>query len=115
MPTPYEKEMERLRKLLAEVETDEDPDFDNEDNGPEDVLEEIFSDHESFCEHDTESEEDGGSGNEDVNNLELFSSKEGTEWKKTKFSQNIFCHNIVSRLPGTKGLTKDVTSRVKSW
>ncbi|GBN53956.1 hypothetical protein AVEN_13022-1, partial [Araneus ventricosus] len=34
--------MERLSKLLAEVETDEDPDFDNEDNGPEDVLEEIF-------------------------------------------------------------------------
>ncbi|GBM78499.1 hypothetical protein AVEN_266024-1 [Araneus ventricosus] len=31
--------MERLRKLLAEVETDEDTDFENE---PEDVLEEIF-------------------------------------------------------------------------
>ncbi|GBM31680.1 hypothetical protein AVEN_101294-1 [Araneus ventricosus] len=54
--------MERLRKLLAEVETEEDPDF---DNGPEDVLEEIFSDHESFYEHDTESEEGGNSGNED--------------------------------------------------
>ncbi|GBN42193.1 hypothetical protein AVEN_65119-1, partial [Araneus ventricosus] len=42
MPTPYEKEMERLRKLLAEVETDEDPDFEEEDNGYEDVSEEIF-------------------------------------------------------------------------
>ncbi|GBN47245.1 hypothetical protein AVEN_208391-1, partial [Araneus ventricosus] len=29
--------MERLRKFLAEFETNEDPDFDNEDNGPEDV------------------------------------------------------------------------------
>ncbi|GBL96403.1 hypothetical protein AVEN_146839-1, partial [Araneus ventricosus] len=57
--------MERLRKLLAEVETDEDPDFDNEDNGPEDVLEENSSDHKSFCEHDTKSEEGGDSGNED--------------------------------------------------
>ncbi|GBM93130.1 hypothetical protein AVEN_56419-1 [Araneus ventricosus] len=45
--------MERLRKFLAEVEADEDPDFDNEDNGPEDIVEEIFSDHESFCEYDT--------------------------------------------------------------
>ncbi|GBM64306.1 hypothetical protein AVEN_189111-1 [Araneus ventricosus] len=45
--------MERLHKIIAEVETDEDPDFDNEDNGPEDVLEDIFSDHESFWEHDT--------------------------------------------------------------
>ncbi|GBO06961.1 hypothetical protein AVEN_133195-1 [Araneus ventricosus] len=75
--------MERLRKLLAEVETAEDPDFGNEDNGSEDDLEEIFSDHESFCEHDTESEEDGGSGNGDVNNLELIESKEGIQWRKT--------------------------------
>ncbi|GBN89035.1 hypothetical protein AVEN_112374-1 [Araneus ventricosus] len=74
--------MERLRKLVAEVETDEDPDFDNEDNGPEDVLEETFSDHESFCEPDTELEEDGDSGNEEVNNSEWFSSKDGTEWRK---------------------------------
>ncbi|GBN43738.1 hypothetical protein AVEN_219641-1, partial [Araneus ventricosus] len=91
------------------------PDFDNEDNGPEDVLEEIFSDHESFCEHDTESEEDGDSGNEDVNNFELFSSKEGIERRKTQFRQNIRCHNIVSRLLGTKEPAKDVTIPVKSW
>ncbi|GBM35097.1 hypothetical protein AVEN_157767-1 [Araneus ventricosus] len=97
--------MERLRKLLAEVETDEDLDFDNE----------YFSDHESFCEHDTKSEKDGDSGNEDVNNLELFSSKEGFELRKTNFRQNICCHNIVSLLSGTKGPAKDVASPVKSW
>ncbi|GBL78988.1 hypothetical protein AVEN_48949-1 [Araneus ventricosus] len=60
------------------------------------------------------SKDDGDSGNEDVNNLELFSSKEGTEWRKTKFRQNIRCHNIMSRLPGTKGPAKDVTSPMKS-
>ncbi|GBM92701.1 hypothetical protein AVEN_251218-1, partial [Araneus ventricosus] len=70
--------------------------------------------HESFCEHDTEWEEDGDSG-KDVNNLELFSSKEGTDWRKTKFRQNIRSHNIVSRLPGTKVPAKDVTSPMKSW
>ncbi|GBO06963.1 hypothetical protein AVEN_133197-1 [Araneus ventricosus] len=107
--------MERLRKLLAEVEIDENSDFDNEDNGSEDVLEEIFSDHESFCEHGTESEEDGDSGNGDVNNLKFFVSKEGIEWRKTKCRQNIRCHNIVSRLPGTNGPAKDVKSPVKSW
>ncbi|GBM82226.1 hypothetical protein AVEN_93101-1 [Araneus ventricosus] len=48
-------ELERLCKLLAEVETDEDSDF---DDGPGDVLEENFSDHENFREHDTELEED---------------------------------------------------------
>ncbi|GBM82254.1 hypothetical protein AVEN_216087-1 [Araneus ventricosus] len=77
MPTPYKKEIERLRNLLAEVETDEYPDFDNEDNGSEDVLEENLSDHDSFSERNKESEEDGDSGNEEVNNLEWFSSKDG--------------------------------------
>ncbi|GBL91948.1 hypothetical protein AVEN_102526-1 [Araneus ventricosus] len=42
MATPFENEMEYAHKILAEVETDEDSDFDNEDNGPEDILEEIF-------------------------------------------------------------------------
>ncbi|GBL75691.1 hypothetical protein AVEN_154999-1 [Araneus ventricosus] len=55
--------MERLLKLLAEVETDEDPDLDKEDNGPDNILKHIFSDHESLCEHDTESQEDRDSGN----------------------------------------------------
>ncbi|GBL77442.1 hypothetical protein AVEN_107694-1, partial [Araneus ventricosus] len=61
-------------------ETDEDPDFDDGDNGPEDVSEEISSDQESSCQHYTE--EDGDSGNEDVNDLELFSSKEDIEWRQ---------------------------------
>ncbi|GBL72113.1 hypothetical protein AVEN_163408-1 [Araneus ventricosus] len=52
-PISYEKEMERLRKLLAGVKTDEDSDFENEDNGPEDNLEDNFSNHENFSEHDT--------------------------------------------------------------
>ncbi|GBL89640.1 hypothetical protein AVEN_104602-1 [Araneus ventricosus] len=69
-PTTFEKEMERLRKRFAGVETDDDSDFDNENNGPEDNLEENFSNHESLSEHDTESEEDGDSGYEEVNNSE---------------------------------------------
>ncbi|GBN10821.1 hypothetical protein AVEN_100375-1 [Araneus ventricosus] len=96
--------------VLAEVETDEDS-----DNGPEDVSEEIFLDHESFCEPYTESEEKGDSGNDSMNNLNCFQKKEGTEWSKTKCRQNIHCHNNVSRLPGKEGPSKDVTSPVKSW
>ncbi|GBM75708.1 hypothetical protein AVEN_36103-1 [Araneus ventricosus] len=48
---------------------------------------------------------------------EWFSSKDGAQWSKTKFRQNIRtrCHNIVSRLLGTKGPVKDVESPVKSW
>ncbi|KAF8784231.1 hypothetical protein HNY73_011540 [Argiope bruennichi] len=87
MPTLYSlKEMMRLRTLLTEVETDDDSDFDNEEIEPE---EENFSDHEIFSEHDTESEEDGDSENEEENSSEWFSSKDGTQWRKTKFRQNI--------------------------
>ncbi|GBO08421.1 hypothetical protein AVEN_140871-1 [Araneus ventricosus] len=68
--------MKSLRKLLAEVETDDDSDFDDEDKGSEDVLGENFSDDESFGEHDTESEDDGDSGSEEVINSEWFSSKD---------------------------------------
>ncbi|GBM80604.1 hypothetical protein AVEN_151510-1 [Araneus ventricosus] len=85
---------------------------DNEDNGPEDVLEDNFSDHESFREHDKESEEDGDSGNEEVNNSEMVFIKRWRIGRKTKFRQNIRtrCQNIVSRLPGTKEPAKDVKS-----
>ncbi|GBN68388.1 hypothetical protein AVEN_86441-1 [Araneus ventricosus] len=77
-------------------------------------LKRIF--HESFSEHDTESEEDGDSGNEEINNLEWFSYKDGIQWRKTKFRQNIRnrFHNIVSHLPRIKGQSRDVTSPVKS-
>ncbi|GBM19120.1 hypothetical protein AVEN_135604-1 [Araneus ventricosus] len=77
-PTSYEKEMKHLLKLLAGVETDDDKsDFHNEDNGTEDNLEENFLNHEGFGEHDTESEENGDSIIEEVNNSEWFSSKDG--------------------------------------
>ncbi|GBN52217.1 hypothetical protein AVEN_88410-1 [Araneus ventricosus] len=42
--------------------------------GPEDVLEEIFSDRESFRERDTESVEDGDSGNEDEDDSEWLTN-----------------------------------------
>ncbi|GBM69989.1 hypothetical protein AVEN_225394-1 [Araneus ventricosus] len=70
---------------LAEVETDEDSDFDKEDNGQEDVLELNSSDHENFSEHYTELEEDGDSGNEIVMNSEWLSAIDGVQWRKTKF------------------------------
>ncbi|GBL92211.1 hypothetical protein AVEN_91542-1 [Araneus ventricosus] len=84
MPTPYEKEMERSRKLLVEI--DEDADF---DNGPEDVLKENFSDHESFSEHDTESEEDGDYGRlitfsvfSTIGNMDGLYNKIDLTWQK---------------------------------
>ncbi|GBN34431.1 hypothetical protein AVEN_74894-1 [Araneus ventricosus] len=76
--------MELLRKLLAEIETGEDSDFENEDNGPENNLKEKFSVHEIFSVYDTESEENGDSGNEEGNNSECSSSKDSVQWKKTK-------------------------------
>ncbi|GBN45934.1 hypothetical protein AVEN_106789-1 [Araneus ventricosus] len=68
-------------------------------------LEEHFTNHEIFREYDTESEEVGDSGNEEVNNSEWFSPKLA------------FCggKQNLGRILGTKGPAKDVTSPVKSW
>ncbi|GIY11338.1 TOG array regulator of axonemal microtubules protein 1 [Caerostris extrusa] len=63
------KEMELSHRLFVKVETDEDSDNNNEDKEPNDVLEENFSDHESFSEQDAELEKDRYSGIEEVNNL----------------------------------------------
>ncbi|GBN34202.1 hypothetical protein AVEN_25465-1 [Araneus ventricosus] len=79
--------MERLCKLLSEVETDEVSDIQNEH---EYVLQENFSTRESFSEHDTESEEDGDPGNVDVNN--------------TSFSQGIVAKKA---LPGHLSVNKN--------
>ncbi|GBN55748.1 hypothetical protein AVEN_26655-1 [Araneus ventricosus] len=92
--------MKRLRKLLAEVDTDEDPDFDNEGNGPEDVLEETFSDHESFCEHDTESEEDGDYGNEEKEDGKMLLPLLSLPWLEmpARFQKECFdCFNRINR------------------
>ncbi|GBN97408.1 hypothetical protein AVEN_219436-1 [Araneus ventricosus] len=88
--------------------------LDNENIGPENVLEEIFSDHESFCQHDTESEEEGDSRNDDVNNLELFSSKEGTEWRK-KLGKILVVIILCRCYLEKKAPPKDVRNPVKSW
>ncbi|GBO05218.1 hypothetical protein AVEN_106938-1 [Araneus ventricosus] len=74
--------MELLLKLFAEFETDDDPDLTMRTMDLRMFQKRFFSDHESFCHHDTESEEEEDSRNDDVNSLELFSSKEGTEWRK---------------------------------
>ncbi|GBN37540.1 hypothetical protein AVEN_81076-1 [Araneus ventricosus] len=74
MPPPYEKEMERLRKFLAEVETVKIQTLTMKTMGVRIFQKRFFQIMESFYEHDTESEEEGDSGNEDVNNLDLFSS-----------------------------------------
>ncbi|GBN52543.1 hypothetical protein AVEN_185533-1 [Araneus ventricosus] len=89
--------MSRLCKLLAEVETDEYPDFDNEDNGPEDVLEEIFSDHESFSEHDTESEED------EILEMKIYKGRVATAlWRLPNFRRFPRQRRPPSKVPAAK-------------
>ncbi|GBM17654.1 hypothetical protein AVEN_202819-1 [Araneus ventricosus] len=93
--------MERLRKLLAEVETNEYSDHENENNLPEDVWEKNFSDHQCFSEHDTESEEAGDSGNEENEKQrtvrEALEHERWEEWPFASLALN--SKNTVSRIP----------------
>ncbi|GBN84145.1 hypothetical protein AVEN_31796-1 [Araneus ventricosus] len=103
--------MEPLRELLAEIETeevpdfgnedngpddvpdfgnedngpDDVPDFGNEDNGPEDVLEETFLGHESFCEHDT---------------CDVFPSREHSSQEKESLIPLISAADLRTAAPG---------------
>ncbi|GIY13787.1 hypothetical protein CEXT_733421 [Caerostris extrusa] len=52
MSNLYEKEMESSRRLLAEVETDEDSDINNEGHGLDCIFEDNFSDYKSFAKYD---------------------------------------------------------------
>lgn len=112
MPTPYEKEMERLRSLLNEVESEE-----NSANSDE----EEFSDHENFSEHNSESEieEDDSEVDQDdvIASSDVFIGKDNcTRWKKEKFRTNgrTPARNIISHLPGPRGAAKDVTTPINS-
>lgn len=104
MATPYEKEMQRLRKLLEEVESDEESVCEDEN----------FSDHESFSEHDSNSEIENSSSSDDSDEEQdaYIGRDKLTVWKKSKFRPKVrtpAC-NIVLHLPGSRGEAKNVTN-----
>ncbi|GBM29706.1 hypothetical protein AVEN_156892-1 [Araneus ventricosus] len=97
------------------VENDGDSDFNNADNRTEDTD---FLDHESFSEKDTESEEDGDSGNEEVNDSEGFSSKEYSGGKQNLCRIFVLVVIILCRAYLEQKVVqqnKDVAIPVKSW
>ncbi|XP_054713571.1 piggyBac transposable element-derived protein 4-like [Uloborus diversus] len=108
MPTPYEQEMERLRKLLADVESDEEVIPDDE----------CFSDQENFSDHDSESEFSGSESSADPDRDDTFVGRDAkTIWQKTKFRANVRApaRNIITHLPGPKGNAKNVSDVFESW
>lgn len=110
-----ETEAVRVRKLLLEVESEEQED--NTEGGASESDGWPHSEAES--EHNTESEEDADSVDEDISEIEdnstdFYLGKDGkTRWRKVPPPANTRCrsHNIIRcRLPSVKGNAKNCKS-----
>lgn len=98
------RDLELEAELLRQEE--EEPLSDNEFEDDEDYVEEI--------KHDTESDLDTSSDDEEMNNANesnsfYFSKDKNTKWNKKpiKLSGRTRQHNIITHLPGVKGVAKN--------
>ncbi|KAF8766341.1 hypothetical protein HNY73_019414 [Argiope bruennichi] len=95
----YEKEMERLKNLLDEVESSKQ-DIDQ--------ASENETDEEIYSSHDSESEFEENDGKEEESELaeRIFVSKNNTVWQKEKPNQKVktSSQNVISHLSGVKGI-----------
>ncbi|XP_055936820.1 piggyBac transposable element-derived protein 4-like [Argiope bruennichi] len=106
----YDEEMERVRKLLEEVSSDEETiEEEIEDSDNEDV----------FSEHQSESEEECRSSDDEVcEQTSFFVGKDKTtKWQKEPFrnQKRIPVQNIIKKLPGNTQFSKHVTSPIDAW
>lgn len=104
----YKDEMLRLQKLLEDVSTGESSLEENEEE----------SDNEIFSSHDTNSECDIDSEDENENAINCFIGKDKkTKWLKEKPKSNVRtpAHNIVTKLPGNIGEAKNILTPSESW
>lgn len=107
----YEKEQERLLRMLEEVPTDIE--YDDEEEDSTDHCEEREGDSESEQELDS-----GEEGNAEQNDVPYFTGKDNTtKWKKHLPPQNIRTRskNIVTHLPGVKGPVRNLKTPIEIW
>jgi hypothetical protein len=104
-----EKELQQY----AEDFIDEEDLFDYSDHSE--------SDHLSFTDHDTDTEDSAGSpyeSDEDVPlaQLRYFTGKDGTKWYKTPPPHSrTKAHNIFTNKPGPKGAAKNAKTIIDTW
>lgn len=107
----YEREQERLLRLMEEVPSSEEFD-DEEESGEEDIVEKIYegSETEEECSEDEDRETN--------DHCPYFMGKDGhTKWYKHMPPKNVRTRqeNLVLALPGTKPCVKDKTSAGEIW
>lgn len=113
MSWAYEKEQERLGRLLQELlaeEKDEQPD-NVEDENIENCIE---------TREDWNSEQEGESATDEKYETQeslCFIRRDGTKWNKHPFSQQVRTAkaNIVLHLPGVKGVAKNAKTPLDCW
>ncbi|KAG5868772.1 hypothetical protein JTB14_024590 [Gonioctena quinquepunctata] len=122
--TYYEKEQERLQRLLDEVLLE---DFQTNENTyveeePFDEHDSDESDHEEIIDHNTDSEQDiadaDGTNDQYQTSARSFIAKDKTCWKKHKPPRKQIRtrqENIIKRLPGSTLKTRHLKQPIEIW
>lgn len=100
---------ERIIIDALEEEFLSDEDFSDSEIDAEDVVEE--------SEHNTCTEESELSSDEDESTDKSYTGKDGTKWNSQPppCNSRTRSHNLVTHLPGVKGLAKNAKTIVDSW
>ncbi|KAJ8972837.1 hypothetical protein NQ314_000001 [Rhamnusium bicolor] len=109
----FEKEQERLQKLLEEILSDEDGETQYDDQSDDDV-----SDREELEIHETDSEQEISDVGEDDIYVPLLCKDNITYWKKhlpvTK-AVKTRSENLIKRLPGSSMVTRLLKKPIEIW
>lgn len=123
---PYGREINRLQALYEEVLTEEELSDNSESEEDSAAVEQCeVSEHNSETEQEDEDPEESPQHSDDENDgcgaqgsksLYYF-GKDGTKWKKQSGPLNVRTRqrNIVSHLPGVKGVAKNARSPFECW
>ncbi|XP_074037979.1 uncharacterized protein [Leptinotarsa decemlineata] len=116
----YEKEQERLQRLLEETLSEDLETNDAEVPFDESDIDE--SDHEEVTEHSSDSEQDIDNADENNDNYQMtgpsFIAKDNTYWKKHKPPRTAIRtrqENIIKRLPGPTQTTRLLKRPLEIW
>lgn len=108
----YQKEVERLRKLYEEVDSDEEC-IDHEDDSDADPEYVEVSEHDSDSEQELETVDIENFNNQTDN----YKGKDGMKWKSACPPKNVRTRscNIITHLPGTRGKARTVKTPQECW
>jgi len=118
---PYEREIERLRQLYEEVETDNEEVENMSESDDDSIADENFvleRDHATDTEQEaTDEESEEGESVSEESRSAYYYGKDGTKWRKEAPPLNVRTRsrNIITHLPGVTGVARNASTTVQCF